>query len=473
MYIAMKQKVLMFLMALLGLGTSAGATEFVSDLMVSTHTNQNTAMQQLTNAGYTCIEQDMNQGGGGQYVYIGYKTSTNLADAITGLLIVSGSSYAGDQGMTITQDGATFQAVRYTSDSKGGNLNRGRGSSAYDLYLYYTKYGNTTHVSASQWKPITGIAGTSSTTARTKSSYPTYVRKFNHLNYAYSQLENANLNEGGSASYYTYLNVMSTHVCSLGYAFTGTAQHKYYCTVCGYARSTAYCTFTAGSYTTQSPTQCYRVCTVCGLTTYYSHNWTNVYYQYTNTQHYTPCSLCGYRKVENHNFTNWAQYNATQHKHSCAICNYSEYAMHSWNYTYNSNTPSYHTKKCSVGTCGYSTAESHADVVDAAAVAATCTTAGSTEASHCSLCTYSQSATAIPPLGHMFDDYGVCTRTAGQKHYSHAQGDVTCDGEISLGDVTKLVHAVKSGHWANADYNGDGVLDLADIEALVNAILGK
>ena len=467
----MKKKLFLLLTAMLLMWTGAKATNFISEVMVSTHDNQTTAKSQLTSAGYTVVDQDMNQGGSGQYVYIGYKTSTNLADAITGLLIVSGSSYAGDQGMTVTQDGVTFQAARYTSDSKGGNLNRGRGASATDLYLYYTKYGNTTHSSASQWKPITGLAGLSSTTARTKSSYPTYVRKFNHLNYSYSQLENANLNEGGGASYYTYLNMTSTHVCSLGYAFTGTAQHKYYCTVCGYARSTDNCTFVANSYIAQSPTQCYRVCTVCGLSTYNSHSWSYVYYQYNSNQHYTPCSLCGYKKTENHNFTNWAQYNATQHKHSCAVCNYIEYGAHSWNYTYSSNTPSYHTKKCSVGTCGYSTAEEHTDVVDAAAVAATCTTAGSTEASHCSKCARIVAAAIIPALGHQFDDYGVCTRTAGQKHYSHAQGDVTCDGHISLGDVTKLVQAIKGNHWANADYNNDGVLDLTDIEALVNVLL--
>jgi len=48
---------------------------------------------------------------------------------------------------------------------------------------------------------------------------------------------------------------------------------------------------------------------------------------------------------------------------------------------------------------------------------------------------------------------------------------VTCNGQISLGDVTKLVQAIKTNHWANADYNNDGVLDLADIEALVDVLL--
>jgi len=221
----------------MGLGATANATVFISDVMVSTNSNQATAKSQLTNAGFTVIDQDLNQGGSGQYVYVGFKTSTNLADAITGLLIVSGSSYAGDQGVTVTQNGATFQAARYTSDSKGGNLNRGRGASATDLYLYYTKYGNTTHTSSSTWKPITGLAALASTTARTKSSYPTYVRLFSSLNYDYSQLDNANLNAGGNASYYTYLNAFSTHTCTCEYRLNGNAIHQYYCTECGYVES--------------------------------------------------------------------------------------------------------------------------------------------------------------------------------------------------------------------------------------------
>ena len=97
------KKTLLLLLTMLLIGTSTKATNFISDLMVSTHDNQATAKSQLTNAGYTVIDQDLNQGGGGQYVYVGFKTSTNLADAITGLLIVSGSSYAGDQRQPLGQ----------------------------------------------------------------------------------------------------------------------------------------------------------------------------------------------------------------------------------------------------------------------------------------------------------------------------------------------------------------------------------
>lgn len=75
--------------------------------------------------------------------------------------------------------------------------------------------------------------------------------------------------------------------------------------------------------------------------------------------------------------------------------------------------------------------------------------------------------------GHQYDEYGVCTRTAGEKHYSHAQGDVTLDGRISIADIAKLLYAILNGHWANADYNDDGVIDLNDIETLVNVLLSN
>ena len=464
----MKYKILFLLLALMGLGATANATVFISDLMVSTHDNENTAKSQLTNAGYTVIDQDLNDGGSGQYVFLGYKTSTSVADAITGLLVMYGSQYAGTEGVTVTFSGATFQASKYTSDSKGGNLNRGRGSSASDLYLYYTNASNTTHTSSSTWKPITSLTAVANTTGQTAS---TYVKRCTSSElssgYALNQLSYANLNSGGSASKYIYLNVAGTHTCSLAYQLTGSAQHKQYCTVCNYTRSTANCTFTANSYISAGAEQCYRQCTVCGLKTYIDHNWSGVYNYYSASQCFTNCTLCNYQKKVNHTWAGWRQNGSSSHTHACALCNYSETEPHTWTYpSYDSNR---HTQKCSV--CLYYSQPAHNIVIDAAAVPATCTATGSTEAYHCSQCPYAITSSSIPALGHQFDEYGVCTRTPGQKHYSHAKGDVTCNGQISLSDVTKLVQAIKTNRWANADYNNDGVLDLADIEALVNVLL--
>ena len=447
----------------------AHATTFISEVKVSTNDNQATAKSQLTNSGYTVIDQDMNQGGSGQYVYIGYKTSTNLADAITGLIIVGGSSYAGTENVTVTQEGVTFQAAAYTSDSKGGNLNRGRGASAADLYLYYTKYGNTTHTSASPWKPITGLAGVASTTERLKSSYPTYVRRYNAGN-GYSYLENANLNAGGSASYYTYLNVTSTHTCTCSYSLVVTGTHKYACTVCGYSRSQTACTY--GNFISANGDQHYKQCSVCSDKVYMNHSYTGQYTYSDSMQCFTSCQYCNYKLYSNHSFSYYTARDNYSHQRSCSRCNWVEITNHDFPASaYTNNGATGHTKTCTL--CPRSVTENHIHVTDTEAIPATCETAGKSEAWHCDKCTYRVYASTSSALGHSYDEYGVCTRTPGQKHYSHAKGDVTCDGNISLADITKLVHVVKNNLWANADYNNDGVLDLTDIEALVNWILGK
>ena len=469
----MKCRLLVLLIALMGLGTNAKATVFISEVMVSTNSSKSKAKSQLTDAGYTVVDQDLNQGGGGHYVYVGYKTSTNLADAITGLIIVNGSSYAGTENRTVYVDGGIgFQAAPYTSDSKGGNLNRGRGGNSFDYYLYYTKHGNTWNDVSDLWKPITGLAGVSSTTPCEKDDHPTYLREY-RASYPYSLWLIANLNEGGPASYYTYLDVTSTHECSMGYALTEPEKHKFYCSVCGHVRYADDCTFPySNTYVAEGPERCYRACTVCRLNTYYSHNWTNVYSPYDDTHHYTPCSRCKYKKTEEHIYTtDWAQCSSVRHCRNCSICNYEDEEPHNWVYVSDPNDPDFHTDSCTVSTCGYTCKTIHIWQNDGGYVSATCTTAGSSGSHHCQYCNFIVGPTVIPPRGHQFDEYGVCTRTAGQKHYSHAKGDVTCNGEISLGDVTKLVQAIKTNHWANADYNNDGVLDLADIEALVDVLL--
>ena len=463
----MKCRLLVLIIALMGLGATANATAFISEVMVSTNDNQATAKSQLTNSGYTVIDQDMNQGGSGQYVYIGYKTSTNVADAITGLIIMYGSSYAGTENVTVTQNGATFQAAAYTSDSKGGNLNRGRGASAHDLYLYYTKYGNTTHTSSSTWKPITGLAGVASPTARTKSSYPTYVRQYLN-NYDYTQLDNANLNAGGSASYYTYLNVTSTHTCTCEYRLNGNAIHQYYCTECNYVRSQASCTY--GGYVSANGDQHYRECSVCHIRAYMNHSYTGQYTYSSTTQCFTTCQFCNYKLYSNHSFSSYTARDDYSHQRICGRCNWTEVTNHNFPLSaYSNQGVTGHTKTCTL--CPRVVKEQHIHVTDTEAVPATCETVGNSEAWHCDKCVYRVYASTLAALGHSYDEYGVCTRTAGQKHYSHAKGDVTCNGQISLGDVTKLVQAIKTNHWANADYNNDGVLDLTDIEALVNVLL--
>jgi len=108
--------------------------------------------------GWTVIEQDLNKGAGGWYIYLAYKTATvrqqsNLSNAIRDIIIVKGSDYGKQttlSGITDTTLSSSTSRTFYKCDSDGdfnsdsnqgdkGNLNRGTGSGTPDLYMYYTR----------------------------------------------------------------------------------------------------------------------------------------------------------------------------------------------------------------------------------------------------------------------------------------------------------------------------------------------
>ncbi|MBQ8713945.1 MAG: laminin G domain-containing protein [Prevotella sp.] len=88
---------------------------------------------EYTNKGWTVLEQDLNQGNGGWYVHIAYKTSST-ANPYSGYITdICASNKKVD---SFTSDGRTYYKVP-TNDSKfDGDLNRG--SNGNDIYLYFT-----------------------------------------------------------------------------------------------------------------------------------------------------------------------------------------------------------------------------------------------------------------------------------------------------------------------------------------------
>ena len=108
--------------------------------------------------GWTVIEQDLNEGAKGWYIYLAYKTATvtqqsDLSNAIRDIIIVNGSAYGNQttlSGITDTTLSSTTSRTFYKCESDGdfsnddnqgdkGNLNRGTGASTPDLYMYYTR----------------------------------------------------------------------------------------------------------------------------------------------------------------------------------------------------------------------------------------------------------------------------------------------------------------------------------------------
>ena len=59
------------------------APQYLSEIKVSANDDQATAVAALTGSGYTVLNYDLNKATGEEYVYIGYKTTADKADAIT------------------------------------------------------------------------------------------------------------------------------------------------------------------------------------------------------------------------------------------------------------------------------------------------------------------------------------------------------------------------------------------------------
>lgn len=105
-------------------------------------------IQQLADAGYTNAGMDCNYetSAGTIHVHVGYKTSANVSDAITGFLIVRSTNGKIAENVTVEYEGKTYHRAPHL-DIDGhyfmeGDLNGGRGSGKV-LYLFYTKDGNT------------------------------------------------------------------------------------------------------------------------------------------------------------------------------------------------------------------------------------------------------------------------------------------------------------------------------------------
>lgn len=140
-------KKILTLLVMLASVNSVFATDFISEICVYANDDKDIAKEYLDRFCYTIVKTssgeiaDFNHGGGGHYIYIGYKTTTNKKNAITGLAILKGEEWSGVNNTQplLFADGKVYYAAKYSNESNGGNLNRGRGAAASDLYLYYTK----------------------------------------------------------------------------------------------------------------------------------------------------------------------------------------------------------------------------------------------------------------------------------------------------------------------------------------------
>ena len=117
--------------------------EYISEIMTAAASKEADAKKKLTDKGFTVINQDTNKSGGGDYVYVGYKTTTDPTKAITGLYIRK-ESKAVSLG-NVTNNGVTYSPVT-------GCVNLNNNSGGKYLYLYYAKdYSETAPLLKSMW----------------------------------------------------------------------------------------------------------------------------------------------------------------------------------------------------------------------------------------------------------------------------------------------------------------------------------
>ena len=118
------------------------------------------ALKYLIDEGYTVIDCDMNAGTKkGCYIFLGYKTTTNFNEAISGFYL--GNKYP----ESVTVDGlGTGYLAPYTGDdffkSLPGNLNRGCGAGK-GIYLYYFKNAEETGRAVSKIEIVKGSSAAS------------------------------------------------------------------------------------------------------------------------------------------------------------------------------------------------------------------------------------------------------------------------------------------------------------------------
>ena len=135
---ATRWHVLMLMLALLiGGSPQAWAQEYITEVMVlgvSGGLNAKNLRNEYTNKGWTVVEQDLNEGTGGLWVHIAYKTSST-ANPYSGYITdICASNYSMDK---FTYDGRTYYKAP-TNSGFNGDLNKGSGVFP-DIYIFHPR----------------------------------------------------------------------------------------------------------------------------------------------------------------------------------------------------------------------------------------------------------------------------------------------------------------------------------------------
>ncbi len=120
--------IMLSMISIAAVTAGAATTTYISDVRTGCANSLDKAKKILTDEGYTVIHHDMNNKVPNQntWIYVGYKTTTNINDAITGLIFSKEK-----------KDSIQHEQKKYTIEKGKNNFNAGAGGDS--IYLYYTK----------------------------------------------------------------------------------------------------------------------------------------------------------------------------------------------------------------------------------------------------------------------------------------------------------------------------------------------
>lgn len=127
---------------------SDSSVKYISEIYVSNATSESYAKKTITDKGYTLVDHNFNEKSKSSVVYLGYKTTNNVEDALTGLV------FSNDTRESINYGGRTYYSILSTNPGAtifpGANVNFNSDSGQKPQYLYYTKeedsYGTTEYL---------------------------------------------------------------------------------------------------------------------------------------------------------------------------------------------------------------------------------------------------------------------------------------------------------------------------------------
>ena len=131
--------------------------KYIAEIKLSAGKDKESIKKKLTDKGYTLIDYDLNKGTKGDYIYLGYKTTTDFNEAIKDLYVMNGRGLKWDyftieEGANAGKDWA-FKNVYCVGDEKKKNYAKAISNSSKKYALYKNnKYdGAMLYTSAIKW----------------------------------------------------------------------------------------------------------------------------------------------------------------------------------------------------------------------------------------------------------------------------------------------------------------------------------